>query len=111
MASALELVERQLEAYNAKDLEGFVSLFSPEVKVFNFPNELVLTGREAFRRRYEERFKTPGLYAAIEARRIMGKYILDFEHVTQDGQENGTKVIAIYEVSDKAIENVWFIRG
>jgi hypothetical protein len=40
------LIQQQLEAYNARDLEGFVATYSEDVELFNFPNSLISKGKD-----------------------------------------------------------------
>lgn len=106
-----EIVQRQLEYYNAHDLDGFISTYGPDIKIYNLPSTTPsLEGHEAMRVRYAQRFATSGLHATIKSRMVNGNFVVDFEAVT--GLEEGkvTEVIAIYEVRDELIQNVWFLR-
>ena len=58
------VVQEQVEAYNRHDIEAFLKTYSPEVKVFEFPDTLRFSGHEAMRERYGKLFKSePGLTA------------------------------------------------
>ncbi|MEQ9413510.1 MAG: amidohydrolase family protein, partial [Cyclobacteriaceae bacterium] len=103
-----DLVQRQLVAYNAHDLEGFLTVYSKDVKLYNFPNELVLEGIDQMRERYTTRFESPNLYAEIVSRSVMGDHIIDQEKVIGIGSVE-VEATAIYHVSDGLIDKVWFI--
>lgn len=103
-----DLAQRQLVAYNAHDLEGFLSVYSKEVKLYNFPNELILEGIDQMRERYATRFESASLYAEVVNRNVMGDYIIDQERVIGIGSEE-VKATVIYHVSEGLIDKVWFI--
>lgn len=50
------VVQRQLEAYNARDLEAFLAVFSADVVVVSGDDGSLIAGnREEMRPRYEQR--------------------------------------------------------
>lgn len=105
------LAERQLAAYNARDLEAFAACFSDDVEVYAFPDELSLKGKDAFRARYVERFKNEGLKAEILHRAIVGSRAIDHERVWLTGPETSDPIdlIVIYTVRDGVIARVDFV--
>ena len=55
---AEEIVQKQLEFYNANNLEGLNSLYSESIKIYNFlDNTINMEGKEALRINYRERFE------------------------------------------------------
>lgn len=112
MNNAANIVQKQLEFYNAHDLEGFLSTYHEDVKIYNFgtENTLIMEGLETMREKYAVRLSTPGLHAVIDKRIVIGNTVIDHEIVTVDGQDKPTHVAAIYEVIDGLIKNVWFVR-
>ncbi len=55
---AEEIVQKQLEFYNANNLEGLNSLYSESIKIYNFlDNTIIMEGKEALRINYRERFE------------------------------------------------------
>ena len=107
-----ELAAAQLAAYNDRDLEAFCDCFSVDVEIYNHPGELVLKGEAAFRVRYAERFKAPGLVAELLGRTTLGDCAIDHERIWFEGPELSEPVeaIAIYTVRDGLIARVDFIR-
>lgn len=106
-----EVVQKQLEAYNAHDLAAFAATYSPNIRIYDFPgNTVILEGLEALQERYSQRLATPGLRAAIASRTVLGRFVVDLEHVTSEQQLAIHKVVAIYEVVDDKIQQVWFVR-
>ena len=101
----------QLEAYNRQDIEGFLEWYTDDVEIYNFPDELVLRGKDKMRERYVTAWKqNPEQKAKITDRIINGNTVVDKEHVT--GRSNGIEVnvIAIYKIENGKIGKVYFIR-
>lgn len=105
-----ELVQRQLDAYNARDADAFAACFSADVRCQRHPDEPpFLVGREALRTFYaRERFTHAGLHAALLARLDLGERVIDHERVV--GLPGGEReVAAVYERGDDGlIARVWF---
>lgn len=102
-------VQRQLEAYNAHDLERFVAEYSDDVCVYRPPAaEPVLQGKAAFAAHYaSKRFNLPGLHATVVNRMVSGNVVVDHEHIT--GLQPGVmQAIAVYRVEQGRIHSVWF---
>lgn len=102
-------VQRQLDAYNAHDLERFVAEYAEDIRVFRPPApEPVLVGKQAFARHYaENRFTLPELHAEVVNRMVCGHTVVDHERIT--GLQPGVvEAIAVYAVSDGLIRAVWF---
>lgn len=105
------LAQAQLDAYNARDLDAFVSLYSEDVEVYSYPGELVIEGREAFRERYAQRFQTEGLRAEILHRSVLGKRVVDHERAWVNGPDAApVEVIVIYTIENGHIARVEFLR-
>ena len=102
-------VQRQLEAYNAHDLERFVAQYAADVQVFRPPStEPVLSGKPAFAAHYaNKRFNLPNLHAVVFNRMVSGNKVVDHERIT--GLESGiVEAIAVYDVKGEIIQRVWF---
>ncbi|WP_231749262.1 nuclear transport factor 2 family protein [Tautonia plasticadhaerens] len=103
------VVQEQLEAFNRRDLDGFLGTYSPQVKLYDFPDELRTSGLDAMRERYGAFFeRTPDLHAEVTRRIVQGDYVIDHERVTAGGRE--MTAVAIYQVEGGKITNVWFVR-
>jgi hypothetical protein len=104
-----EIVQRQLDAYNAHDLDRFVDCFSEDVRIFRMPAEVPGTvGKAALRAFYaEHRFSIPTLRAELLNRIALGDKIADHERI-HGLYEQPSEVMAVYRVSDGLIADVWF---
>lgn len=107
---AVAVVDRQLEAYNAHDLAAFVACYAEDVRLFRLPaTQPALSGRPALEDFYRtRRFGQPDLHADVVNRMVLGDKVIDHERIT--GLEPGRLIeaVAVYEVSDGLIRNVWF---
>ena len=108
-----EVVQEQVEAYNARDVDAFLATYHPEAGLFNHPEgETVAAGREAMRQIYARLFEeTPDLHVDITDRIVHGKFVIDREAVRGFPGRDVHHAVAIYEVAGETIRNVWFLRG
>ena len=103
------IVNEQLEAYNNRDIEGFVKTYTDDVMLFTFPYTITAEGNEALRKQYASFFKsTPDLNAEIVNRIVIGNKVIDKEKVIINGKT--FYAIAIYETRNNLISRVTFIQ-
>ena len=104
----VEIVQRQVDAYNAHDLERFVATYADSVRVFRMPaTEPAISGKAQLAEVYRARLSTPGLHAEILTRVVLGNKVIDHERVRGIAAQP-LEALAIYELSQGLIENVWF---
>jgi hypothetical protein len=104
------VVQRQLNAYNARELDRFVATYAPNVEAFEHPATPVFSGIDALRRDYAEYFaRVRELHCELVNRMVLGDRVLDHERVSGDGEP--FEAVAIYEVRDGLIRKVWFVAG
>lgn len=106
------LAQRQLDAYNNQDIEGFLEVYSEDVEVRSFPSgELTYKGIAKMRERYSALFEAnPEQHAELLSRIVKGNVVIDHEHVTGRASGIETHAIAIYEVEVEKISKVWFVK-
>ena len=102
--------QRQLDAYNACDLERFIREYTEDVVVYRLPGtEPMLIGKAALAEHYSKnRFNLPELIAELVNRMVFGNKVIDQERVT-GVQATPLEVAAIYEVAPSGICKVWFV--
>src|SRR5262249_17884249 len=67
--SAVEtLIEKQLDAYNARDLEAFLAFYSDEAELHSLATGPLGKGKADLRKRYSARFSDSLLHAVIVKR-------------------------------------------
>lgn len=104
-----DLAQRQLNAYNLRNIDAFLEPYADDVEVYTYPNKLNYTGKEAMRARYSKMFKnTPNLHCELVSRIIQGNVVIDKEHV--QANERMKEATAIYHIEDNKIKKVFFIR-
>lgn len=108
-----KVVQKQLDAYNAQNVEAFVATYADSVKLYQWPARQIMAGKEQLRKNYGEMFRrSPDNYAALVGRIVQGNFVIDREKVTgtRSGSPYETYATAIYEVRNGLIVNVWFLR-
>ncbi|MGZ4163685.1 MAG: nuclear transport factor 2 family protein [Tumebacillaceae bacterium] len=113
--SELELtgpVRRQLEAYNNRDIEAFMSCYAPTCVVEDGEGNVLMENWDVMKASYADLFvASPELHCTIVARTVVGNYVLDEEHVTgRRGNTGVGHVVAVYRVADGLIQHVRFLR-
>ncbi len=105
-----ELVQMQLNAYNARNLEAFLTPYSDDVEIYNYPGELTAKGKEKIRPQYESMFKNyTDLHCELVNRIVQGNTVIDQERVTGIPNMEVLEAIAIYKIKDGKIAEVHFI--
>lgn len=107
------VVQRQLDAYNARDIDTLLAIYADAAQIFEHPATLLAEGTQALRERFTLRFKEPNLHANLVNRMVNGAYVVDHERVTRTFPEGpGTiEVVMIYEVREGRIARSWSIAG
>jgi putative hydrolase of HD superfamily len=109
----LEVVQQQLAAYNAKDLEGLLSTYAIDAEQYTLHGERLAKGHDEMRTRFRARFAEPDLNARLLSRTVMDKVVVDLELITRNFPEGvGTiEMLCIYEISDERIQKASFSTG
>lgn len=103
-----DLAQRQLNAYNLRNIEAFLEPYADDIEIYMFPDKLQAKGKEAMRQGYESMFQnTPNLHCELVNRIVKGNTVIDYERV-QFGNET-VEAIAIYHIENGKIKKVYFI--
>lgn len=104
------LVQRQLEAYNAHDLEAFAATYADDVEIFDLPGAAARQkGKADLRTRYGALFqRLPQLRCHAAYRIVEGPFVIDQEVCRQTPQARPVRATAIYQVENGRIRRVWF---
>lgn len=111
--SPLAIVQAQLDAYNARDIDALMRTYAPDARQFALHGALLAQGHEQIRPRYLERFAEPDLHARLLSRQVAGNFVTDLEIVTRNFPEGrGTvEMLCVYEVVDGRIVRASFASG
>ncbi|CAN5823796.1 hypothetical protein BH10CHL1_BH10CHL1_05910 [soil metagenome] len=106
------VIQRQMEAYNRRDLEAFCACFAPDIVTRLYENDEVLaSGYAANRELYRKRFsENPNLHMIVQTRTVLDNVVIDRELITGfDGGQTLT-ALAIHELRDGLVYRASFIR-
>ncbi|NLR68132.1 amidohydrolase family protein [Chitinophaga varians] len=102
------LVQRQLNAYNSRNMEAFLATYAEDAELLNFPDKLLRKGKEDLRKAYFFFDIARLLHCRIVKRITEDNYVIDEEHIVDDhGTRGGT---AIYQVEKEKIKKVYFVK-
>lgn len=103
-------VQKQVDAYNAHDIDAFISFYAPDAQTIDFSTGQILDKNNSeIKNAYSDLFKKiPKLRCVIKSRIIQGEYVIDKESVTGTGVPEASAT-AIYHVKNGKIVKVWFL--
>ena len=103
----VQVVQAQVEAFNARDLERFVRCYSPDAVLEDGQGAVMARGHDAFRALYGQLFaQSPNLHAEIVRRIQVGSYVIDEEEVVGfnfEGFPSEMRTADIYRVEGQTI--------
>jgi hypothetical protein len=108
-----KVVQRQLDAYNARDIDALMATYAENIELFEHPSKLLASGAAQVRERQSARLEEPNLHATLIKRMVMGNVVIDQERVTRTFPEGtgSIELVAIYEVQGERIAKAWFLFG
>ncbi len=107
------VVQRNLNAYNAREIKAFMAEFTDDIKLINFSDQKIIAeGKSAIEKLYSELFEqSPSLHSTILKRIVLGNKVIDHESITgRKGNAEAIELIMIYEVKDDKIYKMTVIR-
>jgi hypothetical protein len=107
------VIQQQLDAYNARDLEGWLATYKDDAEQYLLHAGLLASGRDAIRKRMVDRFNDPALHAELVSRTVMDNVVVDHEFVTRTFPEGlvTVEMICVYEVYAGLIVKATFAIG
>jgi len=106
------VVQGQLDAYNAQDLEAFVTFFDDGITISDLNGEPNLRGLDAYRERHAAMFaQFPGNRAELLSRIVVGDTVIDHERVFRSPEATPFEVAAIYSFAGDKIARVDFVKA
>jgi hypothetical protein len=105
-------VQAQLDAYNARDIDAFASVYTDDVRLIDLATGSVFcTGIDNLRVRYGRQFEEKTqLHCQLVSRIVCPPFVIDEEHVTGLNPEGHVHAVATYECRDGKIWRAWFLR-
>jgi uncharacterized protein (TIGR02246 family) len=109
--SNVEIAQKQLDAYNAQDLETYATFFADDCVVSGLNGTPTETSREAVKARYAKAFaQFPENKAVLKSRIAVGNTVVDHELVIRKPGGEQFEIIAIYTFKDGLISRVDFAK-
>ncbi|HEY4078638.1 MAG TPA: nuclear transport factor 2 family protein [Rhizomicrobium sp.] len=109
--SNAEIAQKQLDAYNAQDLETYVTFFAEDCVVSGLNGAPTETSRDAVKTRYAKAFaQFPQNKAELVSRIAVGNTVVDHELVIRAPGGEQFEIIAIYTFRDGLISRVDFAK-
>jgi hypothetical protein len=82
MSAITELIDSQVAAYRARDLDKYLSFFADDVVVTDFEGSVLMRGIDGLRSNYQPLFEnSPDLSVEVVSRIESGEFVIDLEHL------------------------------
>ena len=104
MSSELELVQRQVDAFNAHDIDGFLACYAVDAVVRHGDGRTLMTGKDEMRAFFGPAFLDVNLRAEVVNRVHCGAWVVDEERTTSTGKV--FQGLAAYEVREGLIRSM-----
>jgi len=106
----MNIVDKQIEAYNKRDLEAFLDCYAENIEVLMFESNQMLTkGKEQLRQTMSESFASKTDSKTIVISRIShNKLIIEIEEITGHIEGQVITSVSIYEITENKISKLWF---
>jgi hypothetical protein len=111
--STSKIVQSNVDAYNERDIEKFISTYAEDVIFADFPdNKSTLVGIQQVKDYYQALFDaSPNLFSNIVTRITFENKVIDHESITgRQGLNEIFEIVLIYEVRENKIYKVTAIR-
>ncbi|MCP5412606.1 MAG: nuclear transport factor 2 family protein [Alphaproteobacteria bacterium] len=107
----MDIASKQLDAYNAQDLDTYVGFFTEDCVVSGLNGTPTETSRDALKARYAKAFtQFPENKAVLKNRVAVGNTVVDHELVIRAPGGEEFEIIAIYTFRDGLIARVDFAK-
>lgn len=112
MRTPEECAQQQLDAYNARDIDAFANVYSPDIICYDLDSgEAFCHGRTQLIERYGAMFTaSPDLHCQLVQRIVCGQWVFDEEVVTGQRTSAPIHATAVYDVQRGFIQRAWFVR-
>lgn len=108
-----KVVQKQLEAYNSRDIDSFMAVFHADIELWTLGSETVsAVGWEKVKEIYKELFdQSPELNSTVMNRSIIGNKVIDYEKIYgRRGSKEDLFLVMIYEIEEGKIRRAWAVR-
>jgi hypothetical protein len=113
MSVAADVVDAQVEAYRARDVERFMSCYADDISVVLFDGTPMFPNKYVMREQYAKLFAdSPDLNLVIAGRVTAGDFVVDEEHIS--GMHFGDMpaemtILSVYRVTGGRISKLMLL--
>jgi len=105
----MDLAQRQLNAYNVRNIDAFLEPYAEDVEIYSYPDKLFFRGKSDLQRNYSALFdNTPGLHCELVNRIAQGNMVFDQERVLLGNRM--IEGVVMYQVEEGKIRKVYFMQ-
>jgi hypothetical protein len=113
MSDATDVVDAQIAAFNARDVEGFLSYYADDASVVVFDGTPMFPDKEVMREQYGKLFAdSPDLHVDVPSRMEAGEFVVDEEHLSGmqfEGMPPQMTALSVYRVADGKIARLMLL--
>ena len=113
MSATTDLIDREIAAYRARNLDEFLSFYSADAVIRDGDGNIVVGGALEMREYYGSLFRSsPDLRLEIPRRIEFGEYVIDEEIVdgiNVEGFPSQLHAAVVYRVKDSKISQLTFL--
>ncbi|HEU4663776.1 MAG TPA: nuclear transport factor 2 family protein [Dokdonella sp.] len=100
-----DIVQAQVDAYNARDFDAFASTYGDHAEIFRMPSGKSLVRDKAeLISFYTDAFNAEGLVEIVD-RIVIGDNVVDHERLLVGNESH--EALALYEIREDCIQRVW----
>jgi hypothetical protein len=109
--SAADVVQAQLDAYNAQDLDAFCATYAEDCLIGDLHGAVTQNGIAEIRARYAKTFSDfPKNRAWVEHRMALGDVVIDHERGERSPEGPSFEALVVYTVKNGRIARVDFVK-
>ncbi len=113
MPAETDVVDAQLEAYRARDVERFLSYYADDASVVMFDGTVQFGSKEVMRQQYGQLFaNSPDLHVTIAGRIAAGDFVVDEEHLSGfhfGDMPTAMTAVAVYRITGGKIARLMLL--
>ena len=113
MSLATDVVDAQIEAYQARDVERFLCCYADDASVVLFDGTPMFADKQVMRELYSRLFAgSPDLRVTIANRMSAGEFVIDEEHLSGfhfDGMPTEMTALGVYRVTNGKISTLMIL--
>lgn len=104
-----QVVQKQIEAFNAHDLEAFLAVFAEDLEAADLPRgQSAPMAKARLRELYAARFRAnPELKAGVRERIVSGAFVIQREIISGRAGKPPLDAVVVYQVEDGRIRRMW----